>query len=1534
MRSTLILLFGVVVSLQLGCSNSGGGSFNKLLDDTSSSPLEKEPCSVKSFSPSSATLRWGASGGPLNFSVETAGVNCQVSYFLDDVEMKVEGTVLNLNQSSLRAGPHKVRIAVTNKAGVTNQDWTLQPNNSPICQTQIPDAATTTQASAGTPLTLTASGQDPDGDNLIYAWKFNGTAAPSSAFSIVAIGSASQAVYTPAGSHTGTNNITVDISDGYDVAHCSYTVQVSGACSIADYNPSTSSFRVSASPNTNTSFGVVPSLGSGCTVTWQLRGTDFANPGNFVSVNSATHLTTGANVLTARVSGGGGTYVEKRWTLTKNSPPVCASTGLNAPTPNLNGYSLNYNTSTPVSIGIDDSVDRDTLSVSWLLNGLTPSSGTVIDNILWSSTSPFTAYSGKASMTFRPLISNLGFNNIVARAYDGYDSSDCTWNIQVLDPTGFNVLSCDSSAITQNAPNPNIAAASHSNINALIKSEGGNRNSIITLSPLAVGSGVTYTWTKSGVATGTVGSTIVLDNSLPAGTHIYKVTMTDAFGSTNQFCEWRVKRNTKPSITGTLPTMYPGQQRYYMNHLDSLSLGVTAVDPDPDDNPLTYTWTVNGLPNSKLVATGGTANFIPAADETLRGDVNIGVQVSDGDEVVNYSWIVRVNAFSSYCNEVYNLDPSVVSNQSKTCTLVGDPRIGTGFDPTAEPTLARLRPKRLLEDPSPGSPGFFIVSDYPAGVYYWNRSAGSVVKAGITCPPNQVTRLLGLFGQGTPPSMGAKAPDVKVGDSYGVEYDAANGYLYFADESNSAVYQVNSSRDVTLFLGTNSTTQSTATNTEGQLGADPANPGVGAVCGTPRYLKIQTVGAVRWLYVACATTHAIKRIGIDPNDSATYRKTQFVVGALSSGATTAGVGNGQAVNTPGTSAPGAAPTYAQVSSPFGIDVDKNGVVYWTDRSSASTPTSIAQSKLRVANLSASPIKFFNNALTVNPNQTADLVGKGYVNTTAYNSTNIGVSLGRTALYSSVTITDPGGISLDTAGESLTVPRGIWISTWTGARPIYANFDTSAITIGGTSIPAGYVGSVAQDLQSFLDGVIASSYFYTITDVRVSNDGKYLWVVDNGNVRIRAMNISDSSPPADLPLLGSVKTIYGAGFPRFGTVSSDIPTYATRFSPYAPYGMAINKSQWKMYFSEQFSGRIRQVDLRKGIVETYAGRGLSSSNASTQGVLMGAGSMMYPKGLTIIPGVEPIVMWVEANISTGSLLNSAAYYPAASINTPCLVRAANGNSTTKNIMGTNIDSGTMSVVIGSYAAGCGTPSNGGTATTVKTRGPHNVYYNEVTGDTIFIDTSAHCVHKVTSSGVASVFLGNCGTPNTTGTSQPAENEPDGGTFDSTLRLPTSIVADPIEPQNYFIVDQYDNYGKVRYVNTTSTDQTVNGITVKSKASNPVRIQKVWSDTTSGSLNYIAAYKINNTNAVICISSGAYASGTSGDHKIFCFNRDGSGSRNFGGKDRGASPQDLSEEGVLAVNANFFNPTGLDFDEEGNLYVAEKTGSLIRMIRRWF
>ena len=143
---------------------------------------------------------------------------------------------------------------------------------------------------------------------------------------------------------------------------------------------------------------------------------------------------------------------------------------------------------------------------------------------------------------------------------------------------------------------------------------------------------LTYTWTASGgKITGTGDSATFDATGIAPGK--YTVTATVSDGEKTATCSSEItvlKRNEAPTVscepTSTSATVG-----------DSVTIKANASDPNNDN--LTYTWTVNG---QKLAADTPTITFGTAGREP--GDYTVKVEVSDGELTATCSTVVTVRA--------------------------------------------------------------------------------------------------------------------------------------------------------------------------------------------------------------------------------------------------------------------------------------------------------------------------------------------------------------------------------------------------------------------------------------------------------------------------------------------------------------------------------------------------------------------------------------------------------------------------------------------------------------------------------------------------------------------------------------------------------------------------------------------------------------------------------------------------------------------------------------------------------------------------
>jgi hypothetical protein len=188
-------------------------------------------------------------------------------------------------------------------------------------------------------------------------------------------------------------------------------------------------------------------------------------------------------------------------------------------------------------------------------------------------------------------------------------------------------------------------------------------------------------------------------------------------------------------------------------------------------------------------------------------------------------------------------------------------------------------------------------------------------------------------------------------------------------------------------------------------------------------------------------------------------------------------------------------------------------------------------------------------------------------------------------------------------------------------------------------------------------------------------------------------------------------------------------------------------------------------------------------------------------------------------------------------------------------------------------------------------------------------------------------------------------------------PRAFAPDTGYSGNYFFVDSYgQGTGLVRYINSlTSALSFKNTAPVPvaareapvSGVAQPMPIKTIYNYTASSgqsNIGGVASWTETpgsaGTNDKVCWTAGALGNGSSGAHSVYCADRfrddDGtltSGPSNASGI-RGGAPLDREQEKIGKLNATFYAPYGITFDEEGNLYLTEYNNHVIRMIRRWW
>ncbi|MFN7684253.1 MAG: hypothetical protein ACK5QT_02450 [Oligoflexia bacterium] len=883
-------------------------------------------CAVSASSPGASSLKIAYTESTSQTFVATPNdPSCTVSWRINgSVVTGVTGPLLTVTSNQLGTGPpNTVEAVLTNGFATANRTWSVVRNTPPSCDKS--PVGTVSMGVGGTQ-DLTATVTNSDSDPLTFTWSRNGSALNPGHFNVSTSGNTSVATFMPTPSYIGTNSIATSVSDGYDSASCTWSVNVANNCAITTSFPATTTYKVSAVPTTAHVFGVIPSDGA-CAVTWTLNGGPLP-PGPLANITSGDLITSGSanpNVLIATLTNASGS-TSRTWNVIKNQAPACSS--LNSPVTSV-APAMNYGTTATFS-GTATDPDGDSLSsMTWQFNG-TPSS------LLFN---PVNRVSNTSTTTFNPTVSQVGnLQNIGVVFGDGYDEGSCSWTVEIRNPNTVEILSC--------TPANSVGSP------VVVTSTGvGSTQTLTVVASNASG----FTWTRNGSGiSGTTPTMDVSSSGLSSGVYTYRAIASDAQGNSD-FCDYYVKINSPPQIS----TVNPSVGTYKVNYGDTLSFAVSATDNNNDS--LTYTWTLNGAPNSTLTSGSSTSTFSPNYSDALLGTNTVTVTVSDGAETATRSWTVEVNQFSTACNTLYN--SPVLTHGGKICSLVGVPGAGEGLQaasPLADQTLVRIKPYYMSDD---GSGNLFFSDGLSHVVGFLNRSNAAVTRFDRTVGPGELIYVMGIGADGLTID-GVTGREFKLNTPLGVAYDSTAGALYVADYNQHRVVRLSSNGVATTVIGSTAGTwagNSATFNTDGNSGTYQSLADQGHSCAHPVGLTVVNDTTVmpnrRWLYVACAhpgsSSGSIKRMDIDPS-SAQYGRVWIAVGRTSSGVIQQGNYDGTMGST----------GEAMVNEPWGLTSDPSGNIYWIERNSA---------RLRMATTGGQPMTFFGGTGQVTQNLTISAV---------------------------------------------------------------------------------------------------------------------------------------------------------------------------------------------------------------------------------------------------------------------------------------------------------------------------------------------------------------------------------------------------------------------------------------------------------------------------------------------------------------------------------------------------------------------------------
>ena len=585
----------VAAGLALSSCNGGGSNGDSAFAFLNAPVDGTVVCGISNSVPEATTLTASAvESTATTFTVGLTRSDCAVTYTLNDTPLDPGGAAVTILSGALRSGENTIVATV----GTTSRKWILRKNQAPTCTSQTPDA-TRSALAPGASLTLTGSGADADNETIQFHWKVNGATVAASLLSPFDGKASSRATFTPDTTLLGVNTIELRLSDGIDETSCRWTVGVSASCTIASTMPNVSSgpIRVPFSASASTPFSV--SSDPACLIHWELNSVPLTGTDSAITLSSSS-LQLGSNTLTSTVTNGTSSET-KTWSVVKNSPPTCATQ-----TPNSTGTTVGVSSSVSLTAAGSD-LNADALNYTWKDNGVSAP----------GSMFSVTSSSDHSTAVFSPLASSVGAHTIRADISDGYDTTACSWIVEVA-PT------CQ---IASSTPTPNAVR---------VANFGTTPNSFAAV---ANDPSCAIAWTVNGTSFGGTSPFATLPSSaLTSGLNTVVATATNGFSSTTR--TWNVTKNVPPTCSSQLPVA------------TGTSVGVgsplvlTANGADSNGDPITFAWKLNGAVatspafSTTATASAGQAVWTPTAAGV--GPSTVTAEISDGLDSTACTWNLNV----------------------------------------------------------------------------------------------------------------------------------------------------------------------------------------------------------------------------------------------------------------------------------------------------------------------------------------------------------------------------------------------------------------------------------------------------------------------------------------------------------------------------------------------------------------------------------------------------------------------------------------------------------------------------------------------------------------------------------------------------------------------------------------------------------------------------------------------------------------------------------------------------------------------------
>lgn len=1134
----------------------------------------------------------------------------------------------------------------------------------------------------------------------------------------------------------------------------------------------------------------------------------------------------------------------------------------------------------------------------------------------------------------------------------------------------------------------------------LVLTEGGASSTQVLSATVSGGTTPTVQWRirpPAGSFTNIVGATNNVLNltqtEAPAANGVYElqVLATDSLDGATATCTSNIfiKSNDAPAFAGTAnpatnTSLTPIKFGTSAGKVFLAGTGVTDINTDT----ITYSWFIDGIqvypsPYSDPRISVNSGNPLEATYDASAAVNGVGAHtlrltISDSHETASLNWYISPNNFSNDCND---LDPGEI------CTLVGNPSIGDGLNPTLAAHLSRMRikPRSVAKHVVGGVTNLAITDDGNHVVWYWNRTSSTLNYFGKRILPNTMRVVLGS-GVASPSnaaglvfaSSPGKRNPTKINTPVGVAINnstPSNPVMYVALYNNNRVVAISNDGITPFFTGSSANSVSATPTSRLVINAS------GAQCTNPYGLDYYATGDK--LYVACLGNHSIRVVNSVSTLDTTTTSDMIVKSTA-----------GNTANVDGTNSIGSAGA-ANTTNPRMLVVDQStGDVFWTEGCGGSGTVGTPRRGGGVRAYSPSGLTYgaapaisagqigqitgWSNRTTADCTQNAGSNSSTLTSrsqATAVFNTPIDLALAPNGLF--VSDSNPRFVLyLNKNGSADTSTFGSWLA---GGAPAQSTFRISGCEGNGSG---GTCSNTANESVSTFNARNVEPYglLYLANGLSTANSGGPVLVIfDHYQSRIREMSFSSG-------IVTTIAPVGSLGYSRFGQAQGGTPvsgsTSAGNVALYHPTGLAVDPTNNVLYISEYTNQRVTQVDLSSGLASNYVGDGsqLNESQTRANTAVRNVTNLVHTEVVSTFPNPKP------------TLPRTLLYYDTettAGSSRACMVRAVQQASGSNNIFGTTLNSvDTIQSILGNYALGCG---NSATATSSGdfTASAGNAINTQITqlvnqnaglyrGMAIAVDASnnpvlyvtipeKHCIVRVTGNGAAIPVVGTCSGTTGDGGSPNAENI---SPLSDQLNIPRGIAVDPLKPQNLFVLDQggSSGTGKIKYINFSGScvgpGAGCEGVGINNTYLGlNIGAGKIYTIKNINTTPYLNAIAVSATQ--ICYTTGRIDTTNTGENNLVCLNRTSGSSTLYCGGDTGEYPNkdgapladtqldDASWDGTQWIYSNswgyqekkscgtnpatnlgdvlFSGPTGIAFDAQGNLYVADRQNHIVRMIK---